>query len=287
MKTIAFLLLIVNSTSELISQELQPPDTLVPPLILWQHSVVGALGVTQVSYNDWAQGGENNFSYNMNVQGKSVYEDITLLWSNSYKFSFGQTKIGDQDLRKNDDRIELESVGTWKLGSYINPYVAATLKTQFALGYQYDAKGNATAVSKFFDPGYLTQSIGTGYQLIPAVRTRVGAALREIMTSEFTRYSDDPQTPEVEKVKVEDGLESVTDLQWKIDENVLLTSKLELFSSFRKPENVVVRSDNSITTRIGKIITLFVEVQIVIDHIVCPRTQVKQTFGIGLNYALL
>ena len=45
-------------------------------------------------------------------------------------------------------------------------------------------------------------SVGFGYVPVPEIKTRLGVALREIITSVYVAYSDDPGTAEIEKVKV-------------------------------------------------------------------------------------
>jgi hypothetical protein len=154
----------------------------------WTHNVVGGLNLTQVSFNDnWAQGGENALAYALSLIGKSANDLAKTNWTNSYKFAFGQTKLGDQGVRKTDDKIDVESNLTFKVGTYINPYIAATLKTQFASGFDYGTQPK-TEVSKFFDPAYLTQSAGLGYQPIPQIKTRLGAALREVVTGKLELF---------------------------------------------------------------------------------------------------
>jgi hypothetical protein len=157
-------------------------DTATPPPTEWKHSLVTGINVTQVSFTDWAQGGENTLAYSVAGIGKTTYELKDIAWSFSYKLVFGQTKLGNASLRKTEDKIELETVFTYKFGAYINPYAAATFKTQFATGYKYDNLGNATPLSRFFDPAYFTQSLGAGYQLLPQIKMRLGYALREITT---------------------------------------------------------------------------------------------------------
>ena len=122
-----------------------PPDTVTAPPPPWKHSVVSGLTLTQVSFTDWAQGGENALSYTLSVDGKSVYDNDKTNWSNAYKLAFGQTRLGDQGLRKTDDKIDLENVLTYKLGDYVNPYAAATMKTQFARGLQVRCLGGEDA----------------------------------------------------------------------------------------------------------------------------------------------
>ena len=147
--------------------------------------------------------------------------------------------------------------------------------------------GAKTPLSNFFDPGYLTQSAGVGYQPLPEIKTRLGAALREIFTSEFPNYADDPATIDTEKTRVDGGLESTTEIEWKLDENILFTSKLELFAAFKTLDEVVVRNDNTIAAKVSKYITVNLNVQLINEKRVSPRTQVKEALAIGLSYTLL
>lgn len=213
----------------------------------WHHNVVSGLNLTQVSFKDWAQGGENALSYSLWIKGASINDEETINWSNAYKFAFGQTRLGNQGLRKTDDEIYFESILVYKVGVHINPYASLTARTQFAPGFNYQDDGTRTQVSKFFDPGYLTQSVGVSYKPVEEVTTRLGAALREIFTSDYTGYADDPETPEIEKTRVLGGLESVTEVAWAFAENMKFTSRLEMFAPFKTLDKIIVRSDNAIT----------------------------------------
>lgn len=283
MKLYISILSLVLVTSISFSQQ----DTAKAPVYGWTHNVVAGLTLTQVAFSDWVQGGENALAYALTLEGKSVQDLEKTNWATEYKFGFGQTRLGDQGLRKTDDKIDLSSVLTYKLDVYVNPYGAVTFKSQFAKGFTYDAGGNRTPVSKFFDPAYITQSVGVGYQPIPEVKTRLGAALREIITQDFNGYADDPSTTTIEKTRVEGGLESVTEAEWKLDDNMLLKSKLELFAPFKSLDRIVVRSDNSITAMVTKVVSVGLTVQIINEPDVSPKTQVKEGLAIGFRYAIL
>ena len=247
----------------------------------WKHSLVSALTLTQVSFSNWTQGGENSLSYALSAEGQSTQALPQTNWVTSYKFAFGQARLGDQGLRKTDDKIDIQTILTYKLDTLLNPYVAGTLKSQFAKGYTYDNAGTATEVSAFFDPAYLTQTAGFEYHPIPEVKTRLGAGLREILTSQFTAYSGG------KKSEVDGGLESVTEVTWTLDENILLSAKVELFDPFKTMDQVVVRSDNTIAAKVSKFVTVNFNVQLINERKVSPRTQVKQTLALGLSYAIL
>ena len=261
-------------------------DTSKAPQYGWKQSLVAGLTLTQVAFTDWAQGGENALAYTFSADGKAADDEEQTNWVSMYKFAFGQTRLGGQGLRKTDDVIDLSTVFTYKLGTYINPYGAATFKTQFAKGFVYDAAGNGLEVSKFFDPGYLTQSAGVGYQPMKEFRTRLGAGLREVMTSDFTQYADDPKTLTIEKTSVDGGMESVTNVDWQMEENILFTTQLELFSPFNRVDEVVVRSTTTITGKVNKYITAMFNVQCINEKRISPKTQVREGIALGLSYTI-
>ncbi|MBF8296182.1 MAG: hypothetical protein HW389_2727 [Bacteroidetes bacterium] len=254
----------------------------------WKHSVVSGVTLTQVALKDWAQGGEDALSWTIRLEGKSVLDDTLFTLGNSYKMVFGQARLGSDKTRKTEDRLEMESVFTHKLGAHVNPYVGATLKTQFAIGVTIDATGKETPVSKLFDPGYLTQSAGFGYQPAAVVKTRLGIALREIVTSRYWQHANDPKTPESHRVKVrvDGGFESVTDIDWKLDDNLLFRSKLEIFSPVRKPSDATLRMDNTITATVNKYLVVMLNVFLINDERATTRLQVKEVLSVGFSYAL-
>lgn len=287
MRRIPTLVLTLMLLGTAVPHAMAQQDTASAPTYGWVHSLVGTLTATQVAFTDWTQGGENSLAWALGGDGKSTNEQEQTSWTNSYKLGFGQTRLGDQGIRKTDDRIDLETMLTYKLGGKVSPYAAATLKTQFAKGYKYDAQGASTAVSQFFDPAFMTQAVGVVYQPITELKTRFGVGLREILTSDFPGYADDPATLEVEKTSVRGGLESVTEFAWKLDENVGFSSKLEMFSAFKKLDEVIVRSDNTLSAKVSKYITVLLNLQLLNEKAVSPRTQVKETLAIGLSYSFL
>jgi hypothetical protein len=254
----------------------------------WKHSVVSGLTLTQVSFKDWAQGGEDALAWTVRLDGLSKLEDTSYVWGNTYKMSYGEAKIGSASMRKTEDRLEFESVFTYKLGTEINPYVSATLKTQFAEGVTIDGAGKATPVSKFFDPAYLTQSAGFGYKPSATIKTRLGAAMREIVTSVYTSYANDPSTPasQLVKTRFDGGVESVTDLELKLDDNLLFRSKLELFAPIKNFKQMTMRMDNTLTANVSKYVVVILNVQLINDANASTRLQEKEVLALGLSYTL-
>lgn len=257
-----------------------------PPVYGWKHSLVAGLTLTQVAFTDWAQGGENALAYTVTADGKSEDDEEGSNWTTIYKFVFGQARLGDQGLKKTDDIIDVGTVYTVKLNTLINPYASATFKSQFAKGYKFDNAGNELEVSKFLDPAFLTQTAGFGYQPSKEFKTRLGAGLREVITDQFNQYADDPATPEIEKTSVDGGLESVSNLELQLDDNILLTSQLELFDPFKHLDEVIVRNTTTLTGKVNKYITSILSLQLINEKKISPRTQIKESISLGMSYTL-
>ena len=82
------------------------------PKFGWQNEMVGGLNLTQTSFDNWTQGGENSFAWQLNLNFKFVNDQEKFSWANSEKFCYDSTKTGDQKVRKSIDEIKLESVYT-------------------------------------------------------------------------------------------------------------------------------------------------------------------------------
>lgn len=253
----------------------------------WQKEMVGAINLTQTSFDNWSSGGENSLAWQLALNYKFINDQEKTNWATSGKFNYGTVKTGKQESRKSIDEIKMESVFTYKLGTYINPYISVTGETQFGKGYNYDMEPKL-AISNFFDPAYIRESAGFGYQPNQIIKTRLGAALKQTITRDYpVPYADDPDTETIEKTKNEVGAESVTDLSWKISENSLLTSKLELFSTLSAFDETDVNWDNVFTTKISKYFNVNFNFKLFYDKDISPKRQIKQALAFGLTYTFL
>ena len=257
-------------------------------LLGWKNELVFNFNLTQASFDNWAQGGENTLGWQMGLNGKFTHLGARHEWANTAKLAYGMQKVGDEDARKSVDEVKMETVYTYKTGFFVDPYVAATAQTQFSNGYLYEDTGK-TAISGFLDPGYFTQSAGIGRSYGETLRSRLGFAVKETVTDKYpVPYADDPETEdEIEDTKVELGMESVTDLSLTLGENLLFTSKLELFSDLEASNEIDVTWDNLLAAKVQKYVTVSLNVKIFYDRDISKKRQIKQSLAIGLTYALL
>lgn len=248
----------------------------------WKKNLIGALTLTQNSYSNWAQGGENAVAW------KGVFETLwennqpKTNWKNTGKLAYGQVKQGDQEVRKSDDELRAESVLTYKVGKYVNPYISFNGLTQVANGYDYSNPA-VPLVSEAFDPIFLRQALGLGYKPQENFVTRLGVAVKETIvgTQEFRPLYGNALD---ENVRVETGIESVTDFSQKLEENVMFITKLELFTAFEHIEEVDVNWDNTLAAKLGKYFTVNMNVRLLYDENISKKRQLKQVLGFGVAY---
>ena len=279
---ISILVFSIGITSNLMAQE--NTETTSP----WVRTMVGTLNLTQNSFDNWTQGGEDSWAWLVDINGTMTRTTSGGSWASNGKLAYGESKIGDEDARKAADELRLETVYNWNLGMLVNPYVAATARTQLTEGYQYSDEGIDT-VSNFLDPGYFTQSFGLGYSPNEHLKTRLGAAVKETIASDFDYlYTDDPETDdEIEDNKVEYGAESVTNITMPLNDIILFTSKLEMFSDLNRIDEVDVNWDNLFSAQIAKFLAVNLNVQLYYDKDISIKRQLKQTLSVGLTYTFI
>lgn len=259
-------------------------DTII--LYKWIPTAVSGLNLSQISLSNWTQGGEDAFSWTAFSNGSLRYQSEFWKFKNDLKVAYGRTKLGSSDFRTTDNELYLESVISRNIGWAIDPYFSNTVRTAIAAGYNYETDP-PTEIANFFDPGYLTQSLGFLYDKTPGFSTRLGFAVQEIITNKFTFYSDDTTTAKTEKIKIETGVESVTTAEYTVMENILLKSKLRLFSRFESFDIWDVRWDNAIAAQVNEYINVSFALLLIYEEAQIQKTQLKQALQIGIIYTLL
>ena len=112
----------------------------------------------------------------------------------------------------------------------------------------------------------------------------MGAALRETVAKTYAKayIGDSTKT-----VKVEGGVESVTEVGWTVMENIVLNAKLEIFAPVKHFDQMTVRSDNTLSAKVNKYLSMNFNVQLINDPTVQARTQIKQTLALGFSYTIM
>lgn len=255
-------------------------------LYQWIPKGIASLNIAQVALENWTQGGESSLSFTGVGNFGLYYGTENWRFSNDLKLTYGQTKQGDKGFRTNENELYLESVLSRKINWPVDPYISNTVRTALTNGYAYDTDSGDVQIAGFFDPGYITQSVGFALSKSNIIKTRLGVAFQETFANQFTFVTDDPKTTELEKFKFDTGIESVTDVDYPFMENMVYKSKLRLFSRFSSVDVWDVRWDNIITAKVNDLIVVNFNFLLIYERSQSVKTQMKEALQVGITYTL-
>jgi len=279
MKKIMFFMLFL-ALNILIAQEV---DSTINK---WTPSLIASANLSQVAFNNWTKGGDNSLAYSFGVDWGMAYKASGWSFKNQLKGEWGQSKTGGEDAKITANNIFNETVFFYNPGWLFEPYVSDLIRTPLTNGYNYSSIPE-TQIVAFFDPGYITQSIGFSYDKSEMFKTRLGFAFEESFADKFAlHYTNDPETADLEKFKLETGIESISDVKYEVVKNVLYKGKLRLFSAFDRLDTWDVSMDNSFTAKVNS--WLNVNFSYLIVHKVSEslKTQTQQALQVGIVYSL-
>lgn len=249
-------------------------------------------GITNLQFNqgfissNWARGGESSLStlWNIRYSANYTYGD-QISWANDLEYKIGILKSGDKKLRKNEDKLEINS----KFGSNAvnNWYYSALLnfQTQFFTGYNYP--NTEEPISGFLAPAHLVFSIGMDYN--PKEKLTI---LLSPISSKFTMMRDTvkfDQTkfgiPKNEKVKKELGayLKSIFTLNFNND--ISMENKVNFFINYlEKHETLDIDYEITLNMEVTELINTRINTHLIYDKDVSPRIQFKENLSVGISY---
>lgn len=251
----------------------------------WTPSLVTGLNISQIAFSNWTKGGDNAFTWTLTGDFTLEYKTTQWKFNNQLKAAYGRTKLGGDTYKTNDNEFYLESVLSYMGGWVVDPYFSNTVRTSITKGYDYELDP-AVEIVDLFDPGYITQSIGFTYDKSEYVKTRLGLAFQEVIANKYTQYTDDPETSDIESFKFETGVESVTDAEFSVAENMLLKSKLRLFTRFESIDVIDIRWDNTITAKVNDWLNVNFTFLMIYEEAQSKQAQIKEALQLGIVYSI-
>lgn len=281
---------------------------------VWRTGGLFSSSFNQVSLMNWAAGGQDAMSLNNIVSLFAKYNKGKMAWDNTLDMGYGIIKQGDEKIRKNDDRLELNSKLGYKVKETKFYYtILFNFRSQFAEGYSYPRTDSSLYISKFAAPAFALFSIGIDYKpadyfsfFISPITAR-GIIVNDKRLSEAGAFGVDPG----EKFRSEVGAYLNTRFQKDIVQNVNFMTKLDLFSNYQEePQNIDVNWEVLISMKVNSFISVSLGTQLIYDdntkinlfrtvngtevpitkldgtQKTGPRTQFRQIFGVGLTYKM-
>ena len=250
--------------------------------------------INQSQYKNWIAGGVNNLSLTLILDYDFVLKKGDLEWINRLDGAYGLVKNQDEDVKKNDDRLEVYSLlalknkGRWSYSAVFN------LKSQWSNGYEYTPLLNGvidrTLTTKFLSPAY--SQAGTGmfykrddnfwfnYALLSARYIRVNPVFTESLLDGENYFGvDKGKTGRFEA----GGIISAY-YKKEILKNMHMENKLNLFQNYLEdPLNIDIDYTLSLEFTINEFFSTNILVQLLYDDNAISEIQLKEVFGVSFN----
>jgi len=252
----------------------------------WKKKLDVHFNINQYAYSNWSKGGANSLSWSSRLLADFKYKGNKWEWEFTHLMEFGQIKQGDQQIKNSKDKINFDGAVILKTSSFVKYYLGVSLLTQLTRGYNYKVTPPEPQ-SGFWDPAYLTQSFGLQFQVKDVLESKIGAGLKQIITDKFTKYTDDPTTSKIEKLKFQEGIESKTVFDMQVMKNLNIRSSLSMFTSFRHLDEVDINWDSLFISKLNSFITCSFNIQLIYDEDVIDKAQIKEELGIGVMFHLI
>ena len=284
---------------------------------LWTTEGTTGLNFSQVYLENWAAGGESSISVNGMVSWQANYAKNKSTWDNTLDLAYGMLWQGDATGVKTDDKIDFTSKYGYKAADYLYYSALATFRSQFAPGYD-NPFAHATVrsvISNFMAPAYSNVALGIDYKasdnftvFMSPITIKMTMVNDQALANagafgvEAATYDDQGNLLTAGK-NFRSELGAYVNMMYKtnIVENVILQTKLDLFSSYQNnPQNIDVNWETLITMKINEYLSTTITTQVLYDDdidiardpadvaangiLAGPITQFKEVLAVGFLY---
>ena len=208
-----------------------------------------------------------------------------LIWDNKIIAAYGLTKLKGQDATKSDDRLEFTSLlgkkasGEWFYSAFFN------FKTQMDTGL--DPATQTVKISHFFSPAYFQLGPGMLWKKSDNLKINIAPLTSRLILvhSHFTQFGSAFGVEQGDSSRYEFGAALNAYYKFNIMENVSMENIVNLYSNYLdKPQNVDIDYQMNLVMKINKYLSTNVSFQAIYDDNAIGAFQVREVFGLGLNY---
>ncbi|MDO8316453.1 MAG: DUF3078 domain-containing protein [Flavobacterium sp.] len=284
MKKIVFSVMFLFTMLSAAAQE-TATDTATDTIKYWTKKGNISLLFNQSAYNkQWLGGGTSNIAGNFGLNYDFNYKKEDIVWDNKFILAYGLTKIkGDEKTAKTDDRLELNSLwgkkakGQWYYSMFFN------FKTQMDTGLD----KNDDKISHFFSPAYFQLGPGMLWKKSDNLSVNFSPATAKLIVvhPHFTEFGPSFGVLQGDSTRFEFGASITAYYKFNIMTNVSVENRLNLYSNYLdNPQNVDVDYQMNVFLKINKYLSANVAVQAIYDDNSVKAVQVREVFGLGVNY---
>lgn len=266
-----------------------PNDSLVEG---WNTQGGVGLNFSQVSLSNWAGGGQNSISIGSLLNYQAILKKDRSKWNNTLNLAYGLIRQGDEDasFRKTDDLINFRSKYDYQLHKKWSATALIDFRTQFDKGFEFpednDELEEKLLISEFMAPGFLISTLGISYspgKYFTATISPITAKNTFVFNDSLSNagaFGVDPG----KKLRTELGASLQGSFKKDLAQNISLVSNIIFFGNYGEFRHIDVNWDANLLMKVNKFITTTVSSQLIYDHDVIKRIQLRNSITVGLLY---
>ncbi len=280
----------------------QTEDQAPKPIGPWQHDLQLGVNLNQSSFSDnWKAGGVNSSAATGFLNAKANYKKEKTTFENDLQLQYGNTRLQGEGLKKNADRIFLNSKFGHDISKHWNLFASANFISQFDAGFEYFDTGSIAQrrISGIFSPAYLTEALGLEYKPTAYFSAQFGLiGLRQTIVLDQELY--DKYNPSEEKYNLLYGVQRgenirnqfvgqlVVNFDKEIMKNLILKLRYQGIMDYERIDHtgIVSRFDGSIVAKVNRFITVNFTTALLYDFDQDEDIQYSQVMSIGILYRL-
>ncbi|MEP0713119.1 DUF3078 domain-containing protein [Algoriphagus sp.] len=258
----------------------------------WLKEIQGGLNLNQASFSgNWQGGGVNSIAVGVYLNGRANYAKDKWSWDNTMDFIYGVVKNKDEEGRKSNDRIFLDSKVGYKLNDKWNYFFAANFLSQFAPGYEFPEDADRILISKFANPAYITTSLGIEYKPNDEFSLRISPfSPRWTFVTDKDLYLNVPKNYGVEigeTVRTEWlAFSLMADYNKKLSENLSLMLRYQMFANYETLafDAIDHRLDFGLTAKVSNLVNVSLTSLMIYDLDQDSKIQFSQGLALGIAF---
>lgn len=297
MKKIVFALALSLSLSGVFAQEEAVKDSITDG---WKRGGNVLITFNQSAFNnEWTGGGIGNMAANILVNYDFNLTKGDLIWDNKFIADYGVNKNdGADDFTKNNDRLEINSLagkkmtGNWYYSFYFN------MKTQMDASNYSISSDNGTPLitaddftyrgtsSHFLSPAYFQAGPGLLWKKSDNLHVNISPAASKLILV-HKEFAGSFGTEAGDTTRFELGAAVRGYYKTDLMKNISVENILALYSNYLEDaQNVDVDYTMNLSMQVNKYISANLVFQAIYDDNVQRNGfQIRETFGLGFNYA--
>jgi hypothetical protein len=255
----------------------------------WSHSGIANFTLGQSSLDNWAAGGDKwtlttNFLFNYKLN----YLKNKWFWDNLLEAEYGMLSTESQGSRKASDKLNLNSVGGYKISDKWAGSALFNFRTQFAKGYDYTLPNYRDLyISKFFAPAYLDFALGFSYKPAPKYSLFLSplAERATIVVDDSLSHIGAYGVKQGKKVLFETGAYLMGNAEQTLAKDLTLITTLYMFTPYNEFfGNIDTNWNFLLNYKFSKFFSASLNTTLRYYDREIKRLQVKEILGLGLTY---